>query len=569
MRIRIVNLIVGFLFILMALAVFNLSVIQGRRFRQLSNKNSIRLLLQPGARGKIFDRNGMIIVDNYLTYDVLIMPQEKGQLEQTLLNVARILDCDTGELKKKFKAGFLASFLPVRVANNIEIKKAIALEELKLNTPGIVVQPHPLRKYPYGSLASHVLGYLNEIDHWRLSKLSDYGYKARDIVGFGGVEEKFDYFLREKEGALSVEVDHQGKFVRVLGFRPPQNGNNMQLTLDLKIQKISESALSGRKGSVVILKPDTGEIIAMANSPDFSPAAFVNKSKSLGRIFTDSDAPLINRAISGLYPPGSVFKLVVASAALETKKINSMTSFYCPGSLMVGRRKFSCWNTHLEQDLVSGIAHSCDVFFYHSGLLLGAQSIHDYALKFGFDKPTSIDLPYEAGGFVPSPLWKRMSRFQTWYDGDTANFSIGQGDLMVTPLQVARMTAVFANNGMLINPYVVQTIENYDVSSFHKKATKMPLKDSTLNYVRQGMRKTVSDPQGTASVLADLNVAVAGKTGTVQVPRGQPHAWFCGYFPYKNPKYVICVFLEYGGSGYAACVLTKQILFTMAQEGLI
>jgi len=553
----------------MALAVFNLSVVQGRKFRELSNKNSIRLLLQPGARGKIFDRNGKVIADNYLTYDVLIMPQREAQLGQTLSNVARILDCDVGELRKKFKAGYLASFLPVRVANNIEVKKAIALEELKLNTPGIVVQPHPLRKYLYGSFASHVLGYINEIDHWRLSKLSDYGYKARDIVGFGGVEEKFDYFLREKEGALSVEVDHRGKFVRVLGFRPPVNGNNLQLTIDFKIQKITEEALSGRKGSVVILKPDTGEVIAMANSPDFNPAAFVNKSKSIGRLFTDPDAPLINRAISGLYPPGSVFKLVVASAALETKKINSSTSFYCPGSMMVGRRKFKCWDTHLQQDLLNAIAHSCDVFFYHSGLLLGSQSIHDYALKFGFDKPSSIDLPYEAGGLVPSPLWKRMSRFQTWYDGDTANFSIGQGDLMVTPLQVARMTAVFANNGMLINPYVVQNIENYNISSFHKKAQKMHLKSSTLNYVRQGMRKAVSDPKGTASVLADLPVAVAGKTGTVQVPRGQPHAWFCGYLPYKNPKYVICVFLENGGSGYAACVLTKQILFAMSQEGLI
>ena len=570
MRIKIINLITGCIFLLIALAVFNLSVIQGRRFKELSNKNSIRLLPQIGARGKIFDRSGSIIVDNYLTYDVMIMPQDEDQLDKVLLNVSKVLGTDPADLKNKFKAGYLAHFLPVCVAGNVDIKKAIALEELKIDSPGIVIQPHPLRRYPYASLASHVIGYLNEIDHWRLRKLSDYGYKVKDIVGYGGVEEKFDYFLREKEGALSLEVDHQGKFVRVLGYKPPQNGKNLQLTLDLKIQKIVEDNLNGRKGCVIILDPNTGEVIAMASSPDFNPAAFVNKSKTyVSRLFADSDAPLINRATSGLYPPASVFKLVVASAALETGKINSTTTFFCPGSMIIGRRQFACWNTHHQQNLVAAIAHSCDVFFYHTGLILGAQLIHDYALKFGFAKPTAIDLPYESSGFVPSPLWKRVSRFQAWYGGDTANFSIGQGDLMVTPMQVARMAAVFANGGILVNPYVVKNIEGYNVSSYHKKGTKISLRPEVLNYVRQGMKKTVADAQGTANVLADLSVSVAGKTGTAQVPRGAPHAWFSGYFPYKNPKYVICVFLEHGGAGYAACVLTKQILASMIQEGLI
>jgi len=570
MRIKIVNLIIASVFILIILAVFNLSIIQGRRFKQLSDRNSIRLLSQIGARGRIFDRNNQIIVDNYLGYDVMVLPQAQDQTDKTISGISGILGVSTKDLKDKFRKGYIGSFLPVCVARNIDMKKAIALEELKLELSGIVIQPHPLRRYPYGNLASHVFGYLNEIDRWRLSKWADYGYKVSDVVGFGGVEEKFDYFLRQRDGALSMEVDHLGKFVRVLGYRSPQNGKDVWLTLDLKIQKIAESNLEGRKGCVIIMEPNSGEIVAMANFPDFNPAAFVNKSNSyIARLVKDTDAPLINRAISGLYPPGSVFKLVVADGAFESGKINSNTTFFCPGHLQVGRRQFACWNTHHEQNLVNAIAHSCDVFFYNTGLALGAQGIHDYALKFGFAKPTTIDLPEEKTGFVPSPLWRRMSKFQNWFDGDTANFSIGQGELMVTPLQVVRMTAVFANGGTLVNPYIVKAIDGYNISAYRKKGARLSLKPDSLNYIRQGMRKTVSDPEGTASVLSSLNVTVAGKTGTVQVPRGQPHAWFTGYFPYKNPKFVICVFLEHGGSGYASCVLAKQIIEAMIQEGLI
>lgn len=570
MRNKAVVIFIAAIFLLLVAGLLNLQLIQGRRFRELSNKNCIRLLTQAGARGRILDRRGQVIIGNRLSYDVLVLPQDEEQIEASFKKLSSVLNTSYDKLKDDFKKGYQSSSMPVNVARNIDAKKAIILEELKLDFPAIVIQPHPARDYPYNRLACHVIGYLNEIDHWRLSKLDDYGYKTKDIVGFGGIEEKYDYYLRQEEGALSVEVDHRGSFIRMLGFKPSKNGKDVQLTLDLKIQKIVEDNLADRTGSIIIMDPATGEIMAMASSPGFSPAAFVKKSGSyISRLFNSPYAPTLNRAISGVYPAGSVFKMVVASAALETGKINPDTTFVCNGSTRVGRQEFSCWNKHGPQNLLLALEHSCNVFFYKTGLLAGAQNLHDYALKLGLSRPTNIDLPYESSGFVPSPLWKRISRFKNWFDGDTANFSIGQGDLLVTPIQITRMAAVFANRGMLVRPYLVKAVDNHDISRYQRKITRAGLKKSTIDSINQGLRKAVSGTSGTGNILASLPVEVAGKTGTVQVPHGSPHAWFVGFFPYKNPKFVICVFLEHGSSGQVSCRLAKQIIEMMVKEDLI
>lgn len=568
MRIKIINFIIILAYFLLVLALFNLQIINGTKFNMLSNKNSIRLFPQDGSRGKIFDRSGNIIIGNELVYDLMILPQDKNELGQTLTEVAKILGVSYKELRVKFKSSYDLSFLPVTVAKNLDIKKVIALEELKSQHNGVIIQPRPERYYPYAGLACHLIGYLSEIDRWRLTKLEPYGYETKDIVGFGGIEERYDYYLRQEEGGLSMEVDSRGAFVRVLGFKPPKNGRDIQLTLDLKIQQVVEDNLKDRRGSVVIMDPYTGEIIAMASSPGFSPASFVNGSKNVAGLFSNPEAPMINRAITGLYPAASVFKVIVASAALETGKINSGTHFFCPGKINVGNREFKCWNTHGSQNLTGAIAQSCDVFFYRTGLLTGAQTIHDYALKFGLSKPTGIDIPYEASGFVPDPIWSKIYKFRNWYDGDTANLSIGQGDLLVTPLQITRAMAVFANKGFLVTPYILKAVSGRDISRQQRRITKLALKDNTIEQIRRGLFHTISDPEGTGNILSITGISVAGKTGTAQVSRGQSHAWFAGFFPFKNPKFVICVFLEHGGSGQASCVLAKEILQGMIQGGL-
>lgn len=563
-----------FLIILMFSALFaallNLDLLQGAKFRRLSDSNCIRLITQSGARGNILDRAGEIIVDSRISYDVLILPQELNQIDRILSGVSGILEIGVKELKAAFRNNYFSSSIPVTVASNIDLKKAILLGEYKLEEPSIIIQPRPLRHYPYGALASHVIGYVNEIDRWRLTKLEDYGYKTKDIVGFGGVEEKYDYYLRQEEGGLSVEVNHRGKFMRVLGFEPPCNGKDIQLTLDLKIQKIAEESLSGRKGSIILMDPQSGEILALANYPNFNPAVFVNKrTRLIAGLFNNPDSPLINRAISSSYPPASVFKVVLASAGLELKKINLYTSFLCRGSTMVGARKFSCWDVHGVQDIISAIAHSCDVFFYKTGLLVGAQNIHDYALKLGLGRSSGFELPYETSGFIPSPLWRKINKFQKWFDGDTANLSIGQGDCLVTPLQAANMMAVFANGGYLPSPYIIKTVGVLDLSAKKKKLSRVAFKKSTFEIIRRGLRAVVSDAKGTGNVLSGLGVSVAGKTGTAQVSRGATHAWFIGFFPYDKPKYVICVLLENGGPGHAASVVAKQIIEAMNNQGLI
>jgi len=570
-RLKIAHSAIAIMFLFLGAGLANLELLHGRQYRQLSNKNCIRLLSQQGCRGKILDREGKTIVDNKLYYDVMLLPQAGiREADKPLAALSRILGRSLGDLKSAFRNSYAGGSIPVTLATNIELKKAIALEELKADLPNIIITPRPVRQYPYGRLASHLVGYVSEIDHWRLTRLQDYGYKTKDLVGFGGVEEKYDYYLRQEEGGLSVEVDHRGRFVRTLGYRAPVNGKDIQLTLDIKIQKITQAALSGRKGCVIIMDPHSGEIIALASFPDFDPAFFADKaSASISELINNRDAPLVNRAISSSFPAGSVFKVIVAAAALETKKINFSTSFLCEGKLLVGKQEFACWKEHGLQDLNAALTHSCNVFFYRAGLYSGATAIHDYARRFGLGKATGFQLPYETAGFIPSPLWRKLNKFKNWFDGDTANLSIGQGDVLVTPLQMAVVISVFANKGYLVAPYIVRAIDGRDISAYQERASGLSLKGSSVNYIRQGLRDAVADSSGTANLLSGLAMDVAGKTGTAQAPGGQPHAWFCGFFPFKEPRFSICVFLERGGPGYNACMVAKEIIGEMSKEGLI
>ncbi|MFA5101204.1 MAG: penicillin-binding protein 2 [Candidatus Omnitrophota bacterium] len=569
MRSKIFSVCIALAFLILGLTLSKMQLFQGGRYRDMSNKNCIRLIPQLGMRGNILDRNGVVMVGSVLSYDVVVLPQESTRVEQILAFLSRITGSSLDQLKKNYRKNYLSPSMPVPVIRDIDRQKAATLEEMKLDIDSLIVQQTPIRHYPYGRLASHVVGYLSEIDHWRLTKLQDYGYKTKDVVGFGGIEEKYDYYLRQEDGGLSVEVDHRGRFTRVLGFRPPLKGKDVQLTIDWRVQKIAEDALDERKGAVVILDPNSGEVIACASAPDFDPSVFVKKSyAAIGAMFNDPAAPLMNRAITGTYPPASVFKLVGASAGLETGRITPSTTFYCPGSLRVGSREFKCWGTHGDQELIKGMAHSCDVYFYRVGLALGGQNIHDYALKLGLGKPTGIELPYESSGNIPDPFWKRVYKFQKWYDGDTANMAIGQGELLTSPLQLCRLMSVFANGGNLVTPYIIKAIDGQDVSARHKKISSARLRGSTVETVRRAVRAVVSESTGTGNVLANAPVSVAGKTGTAETSDDKTHAWFAGFFPYEHPRYAICVFLERGGHGYSSSILSKQIIEAMYQEGL-
>jgi penicillin-binding protein 2 len=569
MRIKTTQIIFAILFLSLALGLFYIQVLKAPRYTQLSQANRIRIIPQPGSRGKIIDRKAKVIADNYLSYDIAILPSETKDIDEALEKLADIVDVSFQVIRSRYKRDLIANSLPVTLLDNIERKKAVMVEELKSDLPGIFLQVVPKRFYPHQRLAAHLLGYLGEIDHWRLTKLKDYGYKTKDLVGYTGIEEKYDYYLRPQEGGLQVEVDHRNRIVRILGFRPASNGKDIQLTIDLEIQKIAEESLGSRTGAVIILEPNTGEVLAVANFPNFHPDWFIKKSPQLSKILNERGAPLLNRCISGVYPPGSIFKMVVATAALEEKRIDTKKKFYCSESIKIGNRKFGCWEKHGSQNLIEAIKHSCNVFFYRTGLLLGGRRLSEYASKFGLGRLTQIDLPQEDPGFVPSPLRRRLNRFQSWFDGDTVNFSIGQGELLVTPLQIARITAVFANRGKLVRPYLVKSIDGQDVSGHQEKIIPLSFKQRSLDIVREGMRQAVEDIDGTASIIKSSVVSVAGKTGTAQVTNRQSHAWFSGYFPIDKPKFVICVVLEYAGSSLNACIVARDIIKRMIQEGLL
>jgi penicillin-binding protein 2 len=569
MSVRRFSIIVGLAFFVLALRLFHLQIIKGKKFFQLSQANSIRIQRLQGSRGRILDRNGNVLADNTFSYELVVYPQAIEDPEIFLKKVSSILDIPITELRSRFYGQLKGSSLPISLVKDLDKQKAIILEELKVELPAIAIQTVPKRYYPYGRLASHILGYLSLIDYWRLSMWQDYGYSFQDSVGFGGVEERYDYYLKPQDGGIQLEVDNRGRIRRILGFKLPRKGKDIYLTIDLRIQKIVEEVLGDYKGAVVIMEPFSGEIIAMASRPDFSPQDCSYDLSVLRNTLSEIEAPLVNRAIGGLYPPGSIFKPVVAVAGLENKRIDKKTTFFCEGSLKIGNRQFGCWEKHGAQNLFWAIVHSCDIFFYKLGLSLGADKLNEYALKFGLGKLTFIDLPEEKAGFVPHPRLRKLEKRQPWFEGDTANFSIGQGELLTTPLQIVRMISVFANKGKLVRPYIVRAIDKKDIAIKQRNIISLPIEEDILNTVKQAMEAVVSHPEGTAHILNIPGLSIAGKTGTAQVSKKQPHAWFAGFFPKENPRYSICVLLEHAGSSTNACLVAKRIIERMKEDSLL
>lgn len=570
MRIKIFFKIVYLVFLILLFGLFYVQIIRGNFYYELSQKNCIRLIPQAASRGNILDRNGKVLVDDSLSFAVTVIPQDLADEDKTFSALSKILKVDKDSLIRAYKRRYTAPFAPVAVKDNLTKKEALLLEENKYKIGGVFIQTKPKRRYPYKKAFSHIIGYLSEVDKSRLTKLKSYGYKIKDIMGYTGIEEVQDSILRSEEGGMQVEVDNKGRLVRLLGLRPSQKGADVKLTIDLDMQRIAYQALGERKGCIIIMDPFSGKILAMVSNPGYDPSIFVeNKRRKIIRLLNDSRAPFVNRAISGLYPPASLFKLVTAPAGLETKKISSSTTFFCNGGLKVGNRVFKCWDEHGQVDLYQAIVHSCDIFFYQTGLLLGPEKLSDYALKFGLSKPTSIDIRGEASGFVPTINWKRWKRHQNWFKGDTVNFSIGQGDLLVTPIQMLRLVSAFANGGFLVKPYLVEEIDNKPYLKNRALKKKIAVKRKYWKVLKQALISTVEDEGGTAHILDIPNVSIAGKTGTAQVNRGSPHGWFIGFAPTDKTKISFCVFLEHGGSSSVACSVAREMLKRLLKENLI
>ncbi|MBN1526730.1 MAG: penicillin-binding protein 2, partial [Candidatus Omnitrophica bacterium] len=439
MRDRILTAAIYGLFALIMLGLFYTQVLRYFHYSRLSKNNVIRIIPIDGPRGVIYDRNGVALVTNRLSFDVAVVCQELRDAKELSELLTRALGVSGQDIARALDRASLRPYAPVTIVEDIDKEKALMLDEASFDVGGLVIETRSRRSYPYGETGSHLFGYLSEVTEQELERLRDYGYRMRDLIGRAGLEKHYNRYLAGVDGGVQIQVDNRGRQAKVLGLKEPENGKDLYLTVDLDLQLACDKILKGRKGAAIVLDPRTGEVLALASRPAFDPNIFVRPGTSgeRTRLLRDRRAhPLIDRATSGLYAPGSVFKVVTASAALETRKINAQTTFNCTGSYRLGKARFNCWKEsgHGPQDITAGLMNSCNVFFYNAGRLAGVDALEAYAKLFGFGKPTGIDLPDEAAGIVPGRLWKRLRKNEAWYEGETVNYSIGQGYLLVTPL---------------------------------------------------------------------------------------------------------------------------------------
>ncbi len=555
MRLRYIALAVSICCLLLILALFYTQVLNWNKYYKLSENNRVRLIPLEGPRGIIYDRNLAVMAGSRLSFDVVLIPQEVQDLNLILNSLSPVLNQPVSDLKKIYDRNCLAPFVPVVIASDVEKSKAIEVEEKKLSLPGLVVQARPKRNYPYGSSAAHILGYLGKISQSELDYLGEYGYQITDWVGKTGLEKYADTYLKGEDGGIQLEVNNRGFMVRTLGEKEAKKGKDLVLTIDMRLQKLLDDLLGDRKGAAVVMDVYSGEILALASAPKFDPNLFIkpdNKSY-VKKMLTDYDRSLLNRSSgsgsAGQYPPGSIFKVITALAGLESKKLNAQTTFECGGSYRLGNQVFNCWKQegHGRLDLEQALAQSCNVYFFKAGSNIGSELIEKWATDFGLGAPTGIDLPMESKGFVPDKNWKRNVIKEPWYEGDTLNLSIGQGYLLVTPLQMARLTCAMANGGYLVSPHLIKTINNQEVAKIRGK--KINISSQSLAVLKEGMSKVIAQDYGTGHRARVEGVSIAGKTGTAETSSGASHAWFIGFAPTDKPKIAFCVFLEHGGRG--------------------
>ncbi|MDD5440041.1 MAG: penicillin-binding protein 2 [Candidatus Omnitrophica bacterium] len=561
----------GFCFLVAGL--FYLQVIRGPYYRARSEDNRIVVIPIAAPRGEILDRKGRIIVDNRIAFDVCVIYKDAGDFRRLVSFLSATLKKDARKLSARLEKARGQPYTPTVLVEDISRDEAILLEQRRIDYPALRISTRPLRSYPYKEETATVTGYLGKINDRELSRFKSYGFTARDRVGRGGLEKQYDDYLRGVEGGMQVETDSRGRQKRILYVQPTEPGKSLRITVDLDLQRFCYEAMEGKDGVVIVMNPATGAIYAFVSKPGFDPNLFVKSGTQgavKGLLRNDSRKyQLVDRAISGVYPPGSVFKAVVAMAGLETDRIDTSLAFTCNGVFHFGSAVFHCWKEggHGVQTLLQALQHSCDIYFYNAGLRIGATAIAQYADRFGFGRLTGIDLPSEGYGLVPSPQWKRTAKKEAWFEGETVNYAIGQGYLLVTPIQVIRMMNAFANGGYLVKPYFVEEIGDVTFATHSLKKIDVSLKN--LATVTKGLVKVVNEEGGTGARARLDGITVAGKTGTAQTSRDKTHGWFSGFAPAENPTISVLVFIEYGGTGGEASVLAGKILRKSAEVGLL
>ena len=575
-RLVALSLCVAGVFVVLFARLFFLQVVEGEEYRRLSENNCIRLQRIEPPRGQIFDRNGVNIVDNRPSFDLSIIPKDAGDTGAIIERLVTLIGIPAARLHGNFvKHKTVNPYKPVLLAQDVGRDVLAVVEGHRFDLPGVVMNVTPRRHYLYNGLAAHLIGYLGEISRGELDSDRFAGYEPGSYVGKYGAERLYEPFLRGRYGGRQVEVNAGGNVVRVLKTVEAESGHHVYLTLDFGLQQKAEALMAGVSGAAIALDPATGAVLAMVSSPSFPQSRFVDgmSAEEWQALVTDPRRPMENKAIQAEYPPASVYKIITSFAGLEEDVVAPDTTFYCPGYYRYGDRVYRCWaeQGHGRVSLVDALARSCDVYYYQVGQRVGVERLAWYAKACGLGRPTGIDLYPEKGGLVPSGQWKRRRLGTAWQGGETLSVAIGQSYNLVTPLQMAVLTAAVANGGVLKRPVILDRVETVEKEWLKEGEPRdmgmLPVSESTLELVRQGMWKAVNDRHGTAWWSArSRKMEISGKTGTAQVvasPRNgdeeiyavdthKPHAWFVAYAPSENPIIAVAVIVEHGEHGSSA-----------------
>lgn len=551
-RIKVFYYIVVGLFILIAIELFYLQIIRGNYFLKMSQRNSTRLVSFDGPRGKIFDAQGKTLAESVKSFDVALLPQDIEPQSDVFKFLSGVLGVPADTLQKKYQRQKLTPFTPTLIVSSITRQQAIRIEESRYRYPGLFILEQYQRRYSFPESIAHLMGYIAKRDFGKEEGIQH----LPQMKGVSGLEFFYDDVLRGKTGIREIEINSRGQQVRLLRETEPIAGDDIQLSIDMRLQTIAHQALKDRNGAIVIVDPSTGDILALVSSPSFNPNYFLSPDhrKQVGAYLNNTSAPLLNRAISAQFPLGSVFKIIVAVAGLEEKKFTPVTTIQSPGYYQIGNRTFKFAHAYGPQDFYQAMAHSANEYFFHVGLKLGAVTMAHYAQLLGFDDKTGIDLPFEVKGNIPS-----SKKIKPWYPGDTANMSIGQGRVLVTPIQVVKMMSILEMQGEIIPLRLVKKVKDRDITY---KKTHLSFKSSVWQEVKKALQRVVEAQGGTARELKMKGLVSYGKTGTAQsVKHKADHSWYAGVS--KSPKgkrIAYCVFLEHGGSGKNAVFLMKDIL---------
>ena len=558
------------LLLLIASRFWFVQVVSGDYYLELAENNRVRELRLKAPRGLIYERQGRLLAENVPSYNLTLDPSRSQDLDRALTFAERCLNQPASELREALDGGGGAgSFRPILIAEALSLSEVAAIEAAALEFPEFAVEVGHLRLYRNGPITAHTLGYLGEVNQQDLAKEVS-SLKPGDLIGRKGVELAFDESLRGIDGQRAVIVDSRGRFKEEYGRDPAQSGHNLNLGLDLDLQQAAARYFEGKAGAAVALDPATGEIRAMVSAPSYNPNIF---SRRLDRdawrnLIEAPEDPLQNRVIQNTYSPGSVFKIVMATAGLSEKVIGPEETVWCGGSTKIYDRRWRCWKQggHGHVSLHRAIKESCDVYFYHLGKELGIERIAKYARQLGLGRPTGIDLMGEKEGLVPDPDWSARRRGTPWYPGETISVAIGQGPVLVTPLQIASLMAAVANSGYQVRPHVVEAPS--------REQEQLTVEPWVFERIGAALWSVVNDQRGTGSAARVPGIEVAGKTGTVQVVQQKTwiksedlpyeqrdHGWFASYAKAGDKQLVVVVLVEHGGHGSTSAAPLARRLY--------